>query len=53
MQGSVVSFESTFPYSANMMNGLTIAAVAVGSNFTLANNVTSKTLFGPGLIEIN
>lgn len=52
-EDGVVTFTAEFPGATNLMNGLTIAAVATGSNFTSADEVASATLFGPGLIEIN
>ena len=48
-----VYITSHFPYKATMMNGLTIAAIAPGDNFTDADDVANKALIAPGLIEIN
>ncbi|TID26957.1 late sexual development protein [Venturia nashicola] len=54
VSGTVVTFDVFFPFTANLLNGLTIAAVTVGSGpFISANAVALQTLFGPGLIEVN
>lgn len=48
-----VSFQADFPYSANLMNGLTLAAVTKSAGpFADADAVASDAIFGPGLIEI-
>ncbi|WPH04637.1 Hypothetical protein R9X50_00753000 [Acrodontium crateriforme] len=53
-KGKMVTFDATFPYSANLMNGLTIAAVTNSAGpFADADAVAKDTLFGPGIIEIN
>ena len=50
----VVKFSSPLPYTKLLMNGLTIAAVVEGPGpFPNITSVAAKTLFGPGLIEIN
>jgi len=51
--GSVVTFQANFPFVENLLNGLTIGAVTVGSNFTSAQAVADATLFAPALIEVN
>ncbi len=52
--GGVINFSATLPYTENLMNGLTIAAVTKGSGpFASVDDVAEATLFGPGLIEIN
>jgi len=51
--GTVVTFDAFFPFVENLMNGLTIGAVTVGSGFATADQVADKTLFAPALIEIN
>jgi hypothetical protein len=53
VDGSVVKFQADFPFTENLLNDLTIAAITVGSNFTSAEDVASATLFGPALIEVN
>lgn len=52
--GEKVTFEAAFPYMANLLNGLTIAAVTNSKGpFASADAVAAATLFGPGLIEVN
>jgi hypothetical protein len=54
VSGTVVTFSANFPYAANLMNGLTIAALTHSAGpFPNASSVAEATLFGPGLIEIN
>jgi hypothetical protein len=54
VSGTVVTFDVDFPFTANLLNGFTIAAVTVGSGpFDSAPAVAAQTLFGPGLIEVN
>lgn len=54
VSGTVVTFDVFFPFTANLLNGLTIAAVTIGSGpFANADAVALQTLFGPGLIEVN
>ena len=53
-QGGQITFSAPFPYTANVMNGLTIAAVTRGAGpFTNVDDVAKAALYGPGLIEIN
>lgn len=50
---NVATFDAKFPFiSANMSHGLTIGAVAYGCQFTSADDVASKTIYGPALIEV-
>lgn len=50
----IVVAEATFPYTENLMNGLTIAVVTTNSGpFPNADAVARATVFGPGLININ
>lgn len=50
----VATFFADFPFSANSLNGLTLAAVTNSSGpFITANDVANKTLFGPGIIYPN
>jgi hypothetical protein len=52
--GSVISFNVNFPYTENLMNGLTIAAVTFNQGPFASNQaVANATLFGPALIEVN
>ncbi|QDS70671.1 hypothetical protein FKW77_001237 [Venturia effusa] len=54
VSGTVVTFDAFFPFTANLLDGLTIAAVTVGSGpFASADAVALQTLFGPGLIEVD
>jgi hypothetical protein len=54
----LVTFGANFPYEENLMNGLTIAAVARKPDpakgfFSSAEEVASYALVAPGLIDIN
>ena len=52
--GNIVTFEVAFPYTANFLNGLTIAAVTLGSGpFASAQAVADATVFAPAFIEVN
>jgi hypothetical protein len=52
-QGTV-TLSVHFPYTANLMNGLTIAAVTNTTNFPNGlTDVVANTVFGPNLIEVN
>ncbi|KIW09028.1 uncharacterized protein PV09_00921 [Verruconis gallopava] len=53
LSGSVVTFNANFPFTENLLNSLTIAAVTIGQNFTSANDVAAHALFAPALIEVN
>jgi hypothetical protein len=54
VSGSVVTFDAYFPYTMNLMNGLTLAAVTkTAGPFASAGAVANETLFAPGLIIIN
>ncbi|KIW13205.1 hypothetical protein PV08_08392 [Exophiala spinifera] len=49
----VATFDAFFPYSENLLNGLTIAALTSSAGpFTSAEDVAKVTIAGPGLIEI-
>lgn len=51
--GNTTTFTANFPYTANMMNGLTIAVLVQGSgSFTSADAVANATVYGPAIIEI-
>ena len=50
---NMVTFTANFPYSEYAMNGLTIAAVAPGTEFNGTDDVAAKALIAPGLIEVN
>lgn len=50
----VFTFSAPLPFTQNLMNGLTLAAVVEGEGpFPNITSVAAKTLYGPGLIEIN
>lgn len=52
--GSMTTFTASFPYTANMMNGLTIAVLVQGSGpFASADAVANATVYGPALVQIN
>ncbi|KAF2092694.1 hypothetical protein NA57DRAFT_49804 [Rhizodiscina lignyota] len=54
VDGIQVTFEAFFPYTENLLNGLTIAAVTrCGGPFADASAVAEETLFAPAFIEIN
>ncbi|KAF2402085.1 late sexual development protein [Trichodelitschia bisporula] len=53
VSGTVITFDALFPFNEFLMNGLTIAAVTVGTGFTSAVDVSKATLFAPALIEVN
>jgi hypothetical protein len=45
---------ATFPYTENLMNGLTITALVNGTGpFSGVDQVASATVAGPGLVSIN
>lgn len=51
--GSAITFTAPFPYDANSLWGLTVAAVtSKATSFADVDAATAATLFGPGLIEI-
>jgi hypothetical protein len=54
VSGTVVTFEVAFPYTANFLNGLTIAAVTLGNGpFASAQDVANAAIFAPAFIEVN
>jgi hypothetical protein len=54
MMDEKVTFEAEFPFEEFIMEGLTIAAVTMGADeFSNVDLVAEKTVFGPGIIEIN
>lgn len=51
--GDTTTFTANFPYTANMMNGLTIAVLVQGAGpFASADAVANATVYGPAIIEI-
>jgi hypothetical protein len=54
MMDDRVMFEAAFPFDEFDMEGLTIAAVTMGADtFDGAGEVAERTVFGPGLIELD
>jgi hypothetical protein len=54
MMNDKVMFEAEFPFEEFVMEGLTIAAVTMGQDtFANVDEVAEKTVFGPGIIEVN
>jgi hypothetical protein len=54
VNGNVYTFEASFPYTENLMNGITIAALTAGQGpFASAQDVADATLFGPVYISVN
>jgi len=52
--GSKITFQAFFPFNANELNGLTIAALTNSAGpFGSVDDVALATVAGPGLIEIN
>jgi hypothetical protein len=54
MKDDKVMFEAELPFEQFVMEGMTIAAVTMGQDtFANADEVAQKTIFGPGIIEID
>ncbi|KAF2964399.1 hypothetical protein GQX73_g9164 [Xylaria multiplex] len=51
--GSVLTFDALFPFTENIMSGLSIAALTNSSNFANADAIVANTLAAPGLIQVN
>ncbi|KAI4602385.1 hypothetical protein KJ359_009627 [Pestalotiopsis sp. 9143b] len=51
--GDTITFEAEFPYTENVMDGLSIAALTKASNFADADDIAAETLAAPGLIQVN
>ncbi|KAF3760950.1 hypothetical protein M406DRAFT_282835 [Cryphonectria parasitica EP155] len=51
--GNVITFQAAFPYSENVMDGLSLAALTTSGNFTDPDAVPDATLAAPGLIQVN
>ncbi|KAI1329534.1 hypothetical protein F5Y16DRAFT_88409 [Xylariaceae sp. FL0255] len=49
----VLTFDALFPYTENIMEGLTIAGLTNSSNFATPDDMVAATLSAPGLIEVN
>ena len=53
--GNTTTFEAELPFESGFAKGLTIAALVKGSgvNFTSIGDVADKTVYGPGIIEVD
>jgi len=51
--GNVVTFEAEFPFSENIMEGLSIASLTIGGKFANPVEVVDATLAAPGLIQVD
>lgn len=51
--GKIIKFDAFFPFSANIMEGLSIAALTTAGNFSAADDLPGATLAAPGLIQVN
>ncbi|KAI1336003.1 sexual development protein [Xylariaceae sp. FL0016] len=53
-QGTVLTFDAEFPFTANIMDGLSIAALTNSAGpFADADAVVNSTVAAPGLIQVN
>ncbi|KAI0442919.1 sexual development protein [Xylaria telfairii] len=52
-EGGVLTFDALFPFTENLMSGLSIAALTNSSNFPNADALVANTLAAPGLIQVN
>lgn len=50
--GSIVTLEADFPYNKLLASGFTHAAITVGEGFTNVNDVVSKTVAAPAVIQV-
>lgn len=51
--GKKIKLEAAFPFSANVMEGLSVAALTTKGDFSSADDVVAATLAAPGLIQVN
>ncbi|PSR97602.1 hypothetical protein BD289DRAFT_80500 [Coniella lustricola] len=51
--GSTVTFKALFPFTENVMDGLSIAALTTSGNFSNFDDVPEATLAAPALIQVN
>ncbi|KAI1163802.1 sexual development protein [Nemania serpens] len=51
--GGVLTFDALFPFTENVMSGLSIAALTDSSGFPNADALVANTLAAPGLIQVN
>lgn len=52
VRGTGVEITADFPWSTNVLDGFIIAALTSSSSFAGPDDLTAKTLAGPGLIEV-
>ncbi|CAJ2512500.1 Uu.00g055150.m01.CDS01 [Anthostomella pinea] len=50
--GGILTFDALFPFTDNVMEGLSIAALTNASNFANADAMPANTLAAPGLIQV-
>jgi len=50
--GNQITFEALFPYTENVMDGLSIAALTTSNNFTGPDDLPAATIAAPGLIQV-
>ncbi|KAJ3490065.1 hypothetical protein NLG97_g5857 [Lecanicillium saksenae] len=50
--GMMTNFEAEFPFTENVMNGFSHAALTTGNVFESADDLTHCTLAGPGIIQV-
>ncbi|ORY60933.1 late sexual development protein [Pseudomassariella vexata] len=53
LDGTTLIFDADFPFTANVMQGLTIAALTNSSDFKEVGVMAASTLAAPGLIQVN
>lgn len=51
--GKTIKFGAQFPFVANLMDGLSVAALTAGAGFSTPGDVVTATLAAPGLIQVN
>jgi hypothetical protein len=51
--GSKVTVDAFFPFTANVMQGLSVASLTTSANFSNAGAVPNTTLAAPALIQVN
>lgn len=52
-EGNVITFKANFPFSENIMEGLSIGALTTSGNFSGPDDVPAATLAAPALIQVN
>lgn len=51
--GNVITFKANFPFSENVMEGLSVASLTTRGDFSSPDDVPAATLAAPGLIQVN